>query len=163
MVLSAKVSAFKKVCMEVLSRFTKGSFTGKRSLPQRTECSKMWKTPLSFAGGVLKAMAKDLFSSSHASQRARAPLAVCLIAYATPDNSGKGRTSVTTKPEYSASFVRLSMFASIYCSLYLYLSSNNSARDGSGTIAVTGARNLHAVHLCGDAGIPFLIVFSAVA
>ena len=28
MVLSGKVSAFKKVCMDVLSRLTKGSFTG---------------------------------------------------------------------------------------------------------------------------------------
>ena len=74
-VLSGKVMAFRKVCIEVLMRLTKGSFTGKRSLPQRTECSKMWKTPVSSMGGVLKAMAKDLLLSSTASHIARAPLA----------------------------------------------------------------------------------------
>ena len=50
MVLSGKVIAFKKVCMEVFSRLTKGSFTGNFSDPHSTECSKMWKTPVSSAG-----------------------------------------------------------------------------------------------------------------
>ena len=61
--------------MLVLSRLTKGSLTGKRSEPHSTECSRMWKTPVSSAGGVLKAMAKDLLTSGVASQRARAPVA----------------------------------------------------------------------------------------
>ena len=73
MVLSGKVIAFRKVCMEVLSRLTKGSFTGKRSLPHRTECSRMWNTPVESEGGVLNAMEKDLLSSSQAIHSARAP------------------------------------------------------------------------------------------
>ena len=50
--------------IELLSRFTKGSFTGNLSEPQSTECSRMWKTPVSFAGGVLKAIENALFASS---------------------------------------------------------------------------------------------------
>ena len=55
--------AFRNVCMELLMRSTNGSFTGNFALPQSTECSRMWNTPVLFAGGVLKAMAKALFSS----------------------------------------------------------------------------------------------------
>ena len=64
MVLSGKVMAFRNVCMEPLSRFTNGSLTGKRSLPHSTECSRMWNTPVSSAGGVLKEMENVLFGSS---------------------------------------------------------------------------------------------------
>ena len=46
--------AFKNVCMLVFSRLTKGSLTGNFSEPHRTECSRMWKTPVSSAGGVLE-------------------------------------------------------------------------------------------------------------
>ena len=56
--------AFKNVCIELLSRFTNGSFTGNLSEPQSTECSRIWKTPVSFAGGVLKAMENALLESS---------------------------------------------------------------------------------------------------
>ena len=47
---------------------TNGSLTGYASLPHSTECSRMWKTPVSSAGGVLNAMEKDLFTSAFASQ-----------------------------------------------------------------------------------------------
>ena len=79
MVLSEKVRAFRNVCIELLSRCTKGSLTGKRSEPQSTECSRMWKTPVSLAGGVLKAMAKALLSSAQASHMRRAPVAAWRI------------------------------------------------------------------------------------
>ena len=39
----------------------------------------MWKTPVSSAGGVLKAMANDLFTSSLASHSRRAPVAAWRI------------------------------------------------------------------------------------
>ena len=58
--------AFRKVCIELLMRSTKGSFTGNLADPQSTECSRMWKTPVESVGGVLKPMAKALFSSSQA-------------------------------------------------------------------------------------------------
>ena len=64
MVLSGKVMAFRNVCMLLFSRFTKGSFTGNFREPHSTECSSMWNTPVSFAGGVLKAMENDLLLSS---------------------------------------------------------------------------------------------------
>ena len=41
MVLSGKVRAFRKVCILVRSRFTKGSLTGNFSEPHSTECSRM--------------------------------------------------------------------------------------------------------------------------
>ena len=72
-VLSGKVIAFRNVFIDVLSRLTKGSFTGKRSLPHSTECSRMWKTPVSSAGGVLNEIENDLLSSSTASHIMRAP------------------------------------------------------------------------------------------
>ncbi len=56
--------AFRKVCIELLMRSVNGSFTGNFAEPQRTECSRMWKTPVLSVGGVLKPMAKALFSSS---------------------------------------------------------------------------------------------------
>ena len=74
-VLSGNVSAFRNVCMDVFSRFTNGSFTGKRSLPHRTECSRMWNTPVLLAGAVLNAMEKDFSLSSTAIHMARAPVA----------------------------------------------------------------------------------------
>ena len=52
--------------MELLMRSTNGSLTGNFADPHSTECSRMWKTPVSSAGGVLKPMAKALFSSSQA-------------------------------------------------------------------------------------------------
>ena len=64
MVLSGNVMAFRNVCMEFLSRFTNGSLTGNLSEPHRTECSRMWKTPVSSAGGVLNEMENALFVSS---------------------------------------------------------------------------------------------------
>ena len=61
--------------MELLSRWTNGSLTGKRSEPHSTECSRMWKTPVSLAGGVLKAIEKALLSSAQASHITRARVA----------------------------------------------------------------------------------------
>ena len=52
--------------MELLMRSTKGSFTGNLADPHKTECSRMWNTPVSLVGGVLKAMENALFSSSQA-------------------------------------------------------------------------------------------------
>ena len=75
-VLSEKVSAFRKVCIELLSRWTNGSFTGNLLEPHSTECSRMWKTPVSFAGGVLKAIEKALLPSGQASHMTRAPVAL---------------------------------------------------------------------------------------
>ncbi len=63
-VLSAKVIAFKNVCIELLMRLTNGSLTGNFLDPQSTECSRMWKTPVLSAGGVLNAIENALFSSS---------------------------------------------------------------------------------------------------
>ena len=61
--------------MELLSRWTNGSLTGKRSEPHRTECSRMWNTPVSLAGGVLNEMANALLLSAQASHMTRAPVA----------------------------------------------------------------------------------------
>ena len=63
MVLSGKVMALRNVCIDPLRRLTKGSFTGNFSDPQRTECSRMWNTPVSSAAGVLNEMENDLFTS----------------------------------------------------------------------------------------------------
>ena len=41
MVLSGKVKALRNVAIELLSRFTNGSFTGYFSEPQSTLCSRM--------------------------------------------------------------------------------------------------------------------------
>ena len=65
-VLSPKVMALRNVCMLVFSRLTNGSFTGNFRDPHKTECSRMWKTPVSSAGGVLKDMEKALLTSSFA-------------------------------------------------------------------------------------------------
>ena len=64
MVLSGNVMAFRNVCMELLSRFTNGSLTGNLSEPHSTECSKMWNTPVSSAGGVLNEMENALLASA---------------------------------------------------------------------------------------------------
>ena len=66
--------AFKNVCMLVFSRLTKGSLTGNFSEPHKTECSKMWNTPVSSAGGVRKAMENALLRSSLRRYRSFAPL-----------------------------------------------------------------------------------------
>jgi hypothetical protein len=98
MVLSGKVMAFKKVCMEVFSRLTKGSFTGNFSDPHSTECSRMWKTPVSSAAGVLKVMEKALLASSFSRYSRRAPEAACVITWAAPSISGISREPVSSKP-----------------------------------------------------------------
>ena len=59
--------------MDPLMRSTNGSLTGNLAEPLSTECSRMWKTPVSSTGGVLKAMANALFSSSQARCTRRAP------------------------------------------------------------------------------------------
>ena len=64
MVLSGNVIAFRNVCIEPFSRFTNGSLTGNFRLPHSTECSRMWNTPVSSAGGVLKEMENALFASA---------------------------------------------------------------------------------------------------
>ncbi len=64
MVLSGKVMALRNVCMDPLSRLTKGSLTGNFSDPHRTECSRMWNTPVSSAAGVLKETENALLASS---------------------------------------------------------------------------------------------------
>ena len=46
-------------------------------LEQVDECSRMWKTPVSSAGGVLNEIANDLFTSAQASHSRRAPEASC--------------------------------------------------------------------------------------
>ena len=79
MVLSGNVRALRNVCIDVLSRLTNGSLTGKRSEPHSTECSRMWKTPVSLVGGVLNAIEKDLLVSSLAIHMRRAPVASCLM------------------------------------------------------------------------------------
>ena len=68
--------ALRNVCMELLIRSTNGSLTGNLADPHSTECSRIWNTPVESAGGVLKPMAKALFSSSHARYSRRAPEAV---------------------------------------------------------------------------------------
>ena len=66
MVLSGNVMAFRNVCMELFSRSTNGSLTGNLSEPHSTECSRIWNTPVSSAGGVLNAMENALLLSSFA-------------------------------------------------------------------------------------------------
>ncbi len=74
MVLSGNVMAFRNVCMDDFSRLTKGSLMGNRCEPHSTECSRMWKTPVSSAAGVLKVMENALFGSLFCRKSRRAPL-----------------------------------------------------------------------------------------
>ena len=60
----------------------------------------MWKTPVSSAGGVLKAMANDLFSSGQASHSARAPEASWRNTYAHPEISARGSAEMTVNPAW---------------------------------------------------------------
>ncbi len=73
-VLSGNVMAFRNVCMELLSRLTNGSFTGNLSDPHNTECSRMWNTPVSSAGGVLNEIENALFASAFCRYSSCAPL-----------------------------------------------------------------------------------------
>ena len=77
MVLSGNVIAFKNVLKEPLSNSTKGSFTGYFAEPHKTECSKIWKIPLSLYGIVLKLMLKLLLISSFLKNTRRAFVLTC--------------------------------------------------------------------------------------
>ena len=110
MVLSGKVMAFRKVCMEVFSKLTKGSFTGNFSDPHSTECSKMWKTPVSSAAGVLKLMEKALLASSLARYMSRAPEATWVMRCAVPSISGRSSLRSQANP-WRAVMVLVSVIA----------------------------------------------------
>ena len=63
--------------MELCSSDTNGSFTGNFSEPLSTLCSRMWKTPVSFSGRVLKETAKVLLRSALSKYNSRAPHFLC--------------------------------------------------------------------------------------
>ena len=98
MVLSGNVMALRNVCIELFSRLTKGSFTGNLRDPQSTECSRIWKTPVSSDAGVLKVMEKLLLLSPLARYRRRAPVRECVKMYAWPAISLKGSSCNNVKP-----------------------------------------------------------------
>ena len=98
MVLSEKVMAFKKVFIELFIKSTKGSFTGYFSEPHSTLCSRMWNTPVSSSGRVLKATEKSLFISPLSIQHSCAPVLSWVISYSVPESSSAFRARVTVKP-----------------------------------------------------------------
>ena len=86
-VLSGNVIAFKNVCMLPFNSSTNGSLTGYFLDPFKTECSRIWNTPVSFSGIVLNAIANVLFSSARSSQASFAPVLTCCISYNVPFTS----------------------------------------------------------------------------
>ena len=98
MVLSGKVMAFRNVFMEDFSSSTKGSFTGNLSLPHRTECSRMWNTPVESSGRVLKPMQNSLLVSPLSTQTREALVLSWVISTRFALSSATSRTRVTVKP-----------------------------------------------------------------
>ena len=97
-VLSGKVMAFRNVCIELFSRSTNGSLTGNLSEPHSTECSRMWNTPVSSAGGVLNAMENALLLSPFRRYSSCAPLLSWSSTYAVPSISGSSSRVRTVNP-----------------------------------------------------------------
>ena len=70
-----------------LEQFDEGSFTGYFSEPQRTECSRIWATPVESFGGVRNVAPKHLFSSLLTMESNSAPVASCRHSLTVPETS----------------------------------------------------------------------------
>ena len=118
MVLSGKVKAFIKVCRELLIISTKGLLTGYFRDPHKSECSNMWKTPVSSDGSVLNAAANVLFSSLRSSHKSRAPFFAKCICQRTAPICGSSLLVSMTKPWAAAACSVFCLFRSILFSPY---------------------------------------------
>ena len=98
MVLSGKVMALRKVFIVPFISSRNGSFTGYFFEPPSTECSRMWKMPVSSRGVVLNAMENSLFSSPLSIHRSRAPVLSCSIVTSVAPISSTGWIFFTVNP-----------------------------------------------------------------
>ena len=80
--------AFMKVWSDLLIILKNGSRTGNFSEPHNTVCSRMWATPVSSVGVVLKPRLKRLFESFRCMWKWRAPVEEFSSSYSAFKNSG---------------------------------------------------------------------------
>ena len=91
--------ALRKVFMLLFISSTKGSLTGYFSLPHKVVCSRIWNTPVSSEGRVLKAMAKSLFRLPLSIQQTSPPVFSWRISTMVPPISDPERQRVIRNPQ----------------------------------------------------------------